>query len=96
MKEQGLPAIADYLRWLYDTEKAPEALTITESEDALNVAIAYCPAVKHLLSRDIIPHESFERTTSVVYEVIAKESCLGFEMLSYDHGTGAAKFRFFK
>ena len=30
------------------------------------------------------------------YEVIAKESGLGFEMLSYDHDTGAAKFRFFK
>ena len=96
VKEQGIAAVADYLRWLYDTEKAPEALTIDESEDVLNVSISYCPAVKHLKSRDIIPHESFERTTSIVYDVIAAESGFGFEMISYDHDTGAARFRFYK
>ena len=89
-------AIADYLRWLYDTEKASDALILKESENALDVEIAYCPAVKHLLSRDIIPHESFVATTSVVYETIAKESGFGFEMRAYDHATGAASFRFFK
>ena len=71
-------------------------MNIRESENGLDVEIAYCPAVKHLLSRDIIPHESFEATTSVVYDVIAKESGLGFEMFSYDHSTGAASFRFTK
>lgn len=96
IKVKGLSAIADYLRWLYDTEQAPDALKLTETEDALDVEIAYCPAVKHLLSRDIVPHESFEATTSVVYDVIAKESGLGFEMRAYDHATGAASFRFFK
>ena len=96
IKEKGLSAIAYYLRWLYDTEQAPDALKLTETEDALDAEIAYCPAVKHLLSRDIIPHESFEATTSVVYDVIAKESGFGFEMLSYDHTTGAAKCRFFQ
>jgi len=60
------------------------------------VTISYCPAVKHLKSRDIIPHESFDRTTSVVYDVIAAESGLNFEMISYDNDTGAAKFRFFQ
>ena len=94
IQKSGLSAIADYLRWLYETEQAPDALILKESENALDVEIAYCPAVKHLLSRDIIPHESFERTTSVVYDVIAKESGFNFEMLSYDHHTGAAKFRF--
>ena len=96
IKVKGLSAIAAYLRWLYDTEQAPDALKLTETEDALDVEIAYCPAVKHLLSRDIVPHESFEATTSVVYDVIAKESGLGFEMRAYDHATGAASFRFFK
>lgn len=94
--KSGLSAIADYLRWLYETEQAPDALKLTETEDTLDVEIAYCPAVKHLFSRDIVPHVSFERTTSVVYAVIAKESGFDFEMLSYDHQTGAAKFRFFR
>jgi hypothetical protein len=96
IKEAGLSAITEYLKWLYDTEKAPDALQIEESADTLDVTIHYCPAVKHLKSRDIIPHESFEGTCRYVYQALAEESGLGFEMLSYDHDTGAAKFRFFK
>ena len=66
------------------------------TEDALDVTIHYCPAVKHFKTRDFVPHESFAMGTSVVYDVIARESGLEFEMISYDHDTGAAKFRFFK
>ena len=62
----------------------------------LDVTVLYCPAVKHFKLREFVPHECFEMGTSVVYEVIAKESGFGFEMISYDHNTGAAKFRFFK
>jgi HD-GYP domain-containing protein (c-di-GMP phosphodiesterase class II) len=91
-----LSAIVEYLKWLYDTEKAPDALQIEESADTLDVTIHYCPAVKHLKSRDIIPHESFEGTCRYVYQALAEESGLGFEMISYGHDTGAAKFRFFK
>ena len=95
-REQGLTAIADYLTWLYNEEEVPDALELTASENALDVMIHYCPAVKQLKFRGIVPHESFERGTSVVYDVIAGESGLGFEMVSYDHDTGAAHFRFWK
>jgi len=96
IKESGLSAIADYLTWLYTEEEAPDALEMDASADTLNVTIHYCPAVKHFQKRAFVPHESYERGTSVVYDVIAKESGLGFEMISYDHQTGSAKFRFFK
>lgn len=66
------------------------------TKDALEVTIRYCPAVKHFKTRDFVPHECFALGTSVVYDVIAKESGFGFEMISYDHNTGAAKFRFFR
>ena len=66
------------------------------TETALDVTVRYCPAVKHFKKREFVPHECFEMGTSVVYEVFAKDSGLGFEMISYDHDTGAAKFRFFK
>ena len=65
-------------------------------EDSVDVTIHYCPAVKHLKSRNRLVHESFASGTTVVYDVIAKECGLGFEMISYDQDTGAAKFRFFK
>lgn len=96
IKETGLAAIAEYLNWLYTEEEAEDALETAVTDDAVDVTIRYCPAVKHLLSRGYVPKESFERGTSVVYAVIAEESGLGFEMLSYDHDTGAASFRFFK
>jgi len=95
-KEAGLSAIADYLKWLYTEEEEPEALEMKLSENVLDVTIHYCPAVKFFKVRDFVPHACFEMGTSVVYDVIAKESGLGFEMISYDHDTGAAQFRFFK
>ena len=96
IKQDGLAAMASYLTWLYAEEEAEDALEMTQTEDTLDVTIHYCPAVKYLKTRNIVPHESFERGTSVVYDAIAKESGLGFEMLSYDHKTGAARFRFWK
>ena len=95
-KESGLTAIAEYLRWLYTEEEAPDALEMVQAEDMLDVTIHYCPAVKHFKTRNFIPHACFEMSTSVVYDVIAKESGLNFEMISYDQDAGAAKFRFCK
>ena len=94
-KETGLAAIAEYFHWLYTEEEAPDALDMQVSEDAVDVTILYCPAVKHLKSKNRLVHESFASGTTIVYDVIAKECGLGFEMISYDHDTGAAKFRFF-
>jgi hypothetical protein len=96
VKEAGLSAIADYLTWLYSEEEAPDALQMALAEDALDVTVLYSPAVKHFKFRNFTPHPCYEMGTSAVYDVIAKESGIGFEMLSYDHETGAAKFRFFK
>lgn len=96
VREQGLNAIADYLTGLYAEEEAADALELTLEENFLDVSVRYCPGVKHLKLRGFVPHESYERGTSAVYGVIAKESGFGFEMISYDHDTGAARFRFRK
>lgn len=96
VKEQGIAVIADYLKWLYTEEEALDALELKMCEKALDVTVRYCPGVKHLKLREFVPHESYERGTSVVYGAIAKECGLEFEMISYDHDTGAAHFRFRK
>ena len=96
VKERGLAAIADYLTWLYTEEEAPDALDTVLTEDSLDVTVHYCPAVKHMKFREFTPHKSFEMGTGALYEIIAAQSGLGFEMRSYDHDTGAAKFRFFR
>ena len=96
IKARGLDAIEDYMKWLYKTEEASDALAMIRCSDELKISILYCPAVRYMKSRGYTPEKSYAACTSVVYETLAERTGLGFEMLSYDHGTGAAKFRFFK
>ena len=94
IQEQGLDAIAAYLRWLYDTEEASDALEMVQTSDKLAVTIHYCPAVKYMKSRDYTPAESYKYCTSMVYTALAQASNLKFEMTGYDHDTGAATYFF--
>ena len=94
IQERGLDAIAEYLLWLYTTEETPSALEMEKTGNTLDVTIRYCPAVSHFKKRNFVPHACFEMSTSVVYEVIARECDLFFEMISYNHDTGAARFTF--
>ena len=91
-----MSAIADYLRWLYDTEKAPEALALKKSDNALDVEIAYCPAVKHLRATGREVSRWFQYSTSVVMQILAEHGRLRFVMDSYDPDTGAAAYSFSK
>lgn len=93
---KGLAAVADYFNWLYTTEEAPDALEMVATAQAVDITIRYCPAVKHLKSKNREVYESFSSGTTVLYEIIAEEAGLGYENISYDHETGAARFRFFE
>ena len=95
IQEKGLSAIAEYMQWLYDIEEAPDALEVAQTEKDLLITIHYCPAVKFLKNEDFPLDESFACCTSMVYDALAEASGLGFEMIRYDHDTGAAQFRFF-
>ena len=67
--ETGLAAIADYFNWLYTEEEAPDALQMAVSEDAVDITILYCPAVKHLKAKNRDVYESFGSGTTVLYDV---------------------------
>lgn len=95
IQEKGLTAIAEYMQWLYEIEEAPDALKMEQTDKDLLITIHYCPAVKFLKNENFPLDESFACCTSMVYEALAEASGLGFEMIRYDHDTGAAKFRFF-
>lgn len=95
IQEKGLTAIAEYMQWLYDIEEAPDALKMEQTDKDLLITIHYCPAVKFLKNENFPLDESFACCTSMVYDALAEASGLGFEMIRYDHDTGAAQFRFF-
>ena len=95
IQEKGLSAIAEYMQWLYDIEEAPDALKMEQTDKDLLITIHYCPAVKFLKNENFPLDESFACCTSMVYDALAEASGFGFEMIRYDHDTGAAQFRFF-
>ena len=89
-----LGAIEEKLRWTYEAEKCPDALTVTRTEKGMEVRVAYCPAVRHLkeTGREVSPW--FALSTSVVMETLAEAAGLDFVMESYDTETGRAVYRF--
>ena len=96
IKARGLVAVADYMRRLYETEEASDALSVQMGEKDVLFTIHYCPAVKFMKSIGVIPSENYVYSTSLVYQALAELSGIGFEMRAYDHDTGAASFRFFE
>lgn len=94
MKEDPFKALTEKIQETYTMEKAPDAVTLEQTDNKLTVRVAYCPAVKHLkkTGRDI--SQWFYMSTSVVMETLAADSGLGFEMEHYDPETGAAVYHF--
>ena len=96
IRQQGLTAVEEYIQGIYDFEEAADAISMVRTEKELCVTVHYCPAVKFMKEvRNHTPHKAYEHCTDMVYEALAKAGGLGFEMISYDQETGAAKFRFF-
>lgn len=96
IREEGLAAIEKNIQNTYAVEKASDALTTQLDEDSLKVQIAYCPAVKHLLSTGRTMSKWFPYTTEIVMKTFAEEGGYTFTMESYDPETGAAAYSFHK
>jgi len=92
IKVRGLQAIADKIQDTYEKEKASDALVLNVNENALNVTILYCPAVKHLHATGRVVTKWYRYTTEIVMEVLAAAAGCKFVMESYDEETGAAKY----
>lgn len=94
MKVRGLAALEAKIRDTYEKEKTLEALETKLTDTSLEVAVAFCPAVKHLhaTGREVSPW--YRYTTEVVMETLAEIGGFRFTMESYDEATGAAKYRF--
>ena len=96
MKSDPLGALKKHIAATYAAEKAPDAVTFINDESTLSVAVAYCPAVKYLLSTGRTVSKWFYHTTKAVMEALACESGLSFAFATYDEETGAAKYSFTK
>lgn len=96
IKKDGLAAIEAKILDTYEKEKARDAVKTELKDDTLTVTVAYCPAVKHLISSGRKMSRWYSYTTESVMSVLAEAAGYKFELLAYDEATGAAKYRFFK
>ena len=93
MREDPIGALAQKLRDTYKAEKAEDALELVQTEHALLVTIAHCPAVKHLRQTGRDVSQWFSMTTTVVMETLTQAGGLQFELEYYHPETGAARYR---
>lgn len=94
MTLDAISAIEDKIVDTYKQEKAEDVLTITKSDNKLNVKIKYCPAVKHLKDTGREVSKWFNLSTETVMQTLAEKGGLTFKMISYDHETGASEYEF--
>ena len=96
IKTRGLMALQEHMEKIYSTEDALEVLHILKSENELHITVDRCPGVSYMRSTGYEPSPWYRELTSTVNRIIAKESGLQFEMISYDDETGKAVYRFYK
>lgn len=96
IKENGLSSLAKYFIELYEAEEASDALSICMSPEKLEVNIAYCPAIRHFATMGYTPSPWFPETTATVHRVLAEETGLSYQQLSYDVSTGKCSCVFCK
>ena len=93
---RGLAALRDKILDTYEKEHAPEAVSVSLCESALQVKVAWCPAVKYLHEAGMEVNPWFSMSTEVVMSVLAEQSGYHFSMDHYDPETGAADYHFWK
>ena len=86
--EQGLVALKEYIENIYATEESEDAVEIEFSEKTLSVKVKYCPAVRYMKSQGHTPSKWYKMTTSVVYDQLAKDCGIHFEMGAYNEENG--------
>ncbi len=94
LNEEGLSALRDHFRWLYELE-AGEA-EITCSEDELVVSVKACPAVSHMREQSYAVSPLFSETTRTVNETLCEGTPFAAELVEYDEETGQSTQRFYR
>ena len=94
IRENGLPAIKEWIENTYKAEEASELLETERTENGLKVTVEHSPAIAYMHALGQRPGKYYIEETKTLYSVIAEESDLFFE-LDYYKDDGAAQFRFF-
>ena len=91
--KNGLNALADRWKEIYQKEKCPEALKTTLDDKGLTIEVNYCPGVHYLTSSGVVVSPWYRYTKDVVLETIAQECGLNFKIEKHNTQNGAACYR---
>ena len=94
-KKDGLSALLEYQRKLYEKEKMPDVFHADLEEDSLTIIIDKCPAVEFMKAQGRIPSKWHKELTNTVNMTIADELDLGYCLEYYNEEDGACKYRYF-
>lgn len=93
IKANGLPALKSWIEKVYETEEAIDVLHTELNDDMLTVIIDKSPVIEYMRSLNQEPSEYYIEETRTLYDVIAKECGLNFNLVYYNND-GGAKFSF--
>ena len=93
-KPMSLTQLQQYFQEIYEAEEASNVLKTVCTEDTLTLEISECPAIRFMRSTGHEPSEWYEKTTSVLYAVLADICGFTFELVQYDPKNGQSCFRF--
>lgn len=94
-KAEGLSAIEDYFKKLFETEEVADDISFKNGEYELVIKIVKCPAVSHMKKTGIKPADLFIETTRVIGQTLADETGFAYELVSYEDETGASVQKFY-
>jgi hypothetical protein len=92
LHKRGLAALKDHFEVIYRLEGG--GVQFEQSEDALVIRVAACPAVRHMRARGYPVARLFHETTRTVNEALCEGTPYVAELLQYDPETGRSVQRF--
>lgn len=93
-KKEGISVIKKYFEDIFEKEEAIELLSILETKTTLKIEIRECPALKYMKSVGHKASKWHKYTTTLLYQRLADNSDLYFELDYYDSDTGGSRFIF--
>ena len=93
IKKQGLSAMEEWIKGVYEVEEASDILHTELSDGRLTVTIDKCPVIEYMHSLNQEPSEYYVEETRTLYATVAAECGYKFT-LEYYNEDGGARFIF--
>ena len=96
IKQEGLSALYGHIKRIYEIEEMPEVLSLTLTDDRLDVQVEKCPGLVHFKATGYTASPWYVEATRTVNETIADMADLSYIQHSYDENDGRCTYTFMR